>query len=119
MDMPYSCGACGGTGTRPWGHCRACGGRGGFKSSPAQRAKATEARATKRVAGARQENMSQSVFLGVMNVKRADPLFMQMRVDHQQGRQWSPAQITTAREKLRGIREANAMFARHEGGAAP
>lgn len=109
-SFPYICTACAGTGKRSWGHCKPCGGRGGFKSSPEQREAARQRRLALKHNGARAENMNQSVFLGVMNMDRVDPLFTQMRVDHSQGRQWTPAQITTAREKLRGMREARAVF---------
>ncbi|UFM64212.1 hypothetical protein LOS78_01695 [Paracoccus sp. MA] len=66
-------------------------------------------RLTSRRAGAQQENRNQSIYLGVMNRECNDPLFVQMRQDHDAGRVWTPAQISTAREKLRGIREARRL----------
>jgi hypothetical protein len=108
--FPFPCDACKGTGQRSWGHCKSCGGRGGFKSSPEQREATRQRRLALKHNGARAENMNQSVFIGVMNSTHDDALFIQMRVDHRQGRQWTPAQITTAREKLRGIREARRLL---------
>ena len=46
-----------------------------------------------------------------MNRQRNDPLFMQMRVDHEAGRLWTPAQIVTARQKLLGIHQAKHLLA--------
>ena len=114
MGAQYTCDKCEGTGLVRWGKCFSCRGRGFFATSPEQRekAKASHADSTARLRdGAQQENQNRAIFLGVMNRQRNDPLFMQMRVDHEAGREWTPAQIVTAREKLRGEAEATRLIA--------
>lgn len=108
--FPFKCKACKGTGQRLWGHCKPCGGHGGFKTSPEVRAKKRERRMSLKREGAQQANRDTSVYLGVMNRQNVGPLFVQMRVDHDAGRCWTPAQISSARSKLQGIREARQMF---------
>lgn len=110
MSQRYDCENCAGTGETRWGRCFPCKGRGSFASSPERRAKVQRKRLTSRRAGAQQENRNKAIYLGVMNRAHHDPLFVQMRVDHDQGRQWTPAQITTAREKLRGISETKRLL---------
>lgn len=111
MGARYVCDKCEGNGVVRWGKCFACKGRGFFETSPEQRTKRQLRRLTSRKAGAQSENRNQSVYLGVMNRDRNDPLFMQMRVDHEAGRLWTPAQIVTARQKLRGEAEATRLIA--------
>ena len=111
MGARYVCDKCEGVGVVRWGKCFACKGRGFFATSPEQRTKRQLRRLTSRKAGAQSENRNQSVYLGVMNRDRNDPLFMQMRVDHEAGRLWTPAQIVTARQKLLGIHQAKHLLA--------
>lgn len=127
MGDRYICDKCEGTGLVRWGKCFACRGRGDFASSPEQRAAAKQKRAEKtalRHAGAQQENRNRSVYLAVMNIERGDALFMQMRLDHGAGREWTPAQLASAREKLRAeaearrAREAEELAAREAAEAA-
>ena len=106
MAERFPCEKCAGTGEVRWGRCHACKGRGSFASSTEKRAKRKLQRLDSRKAGAQQENRDTSVYLGVMNRDRNDSLFVQMRMDHDAGRCWTPAQLMTAREKLRGIYEA-------------
>ena len=111
--FPFKCTACNGTGKRLWGHCKTCAGHGGFKTSPEQRAKRQLQRLESRKAEAQQENRNRSVYLVVINREWDDPLFVQMRADHGAGRQWTPAQLMTARQKINGIREARALLDKH------
>lgn len=110
MAERFSCEKCAGTGEVRWGRCHACKGRGSFASSTEQRAKRQLQRLESRKAEAQQENRNRSVYLVVMNREWDDPLFVQMRADHGAGRQWTPAQLMTARQKINGIREARALL---------
>lgn len=112
-SFPYPCAKCDGTGQfRNFGHCRACGGRGGFKSSPEQREATKARRLALKKAGAQQENHNAgSVFLFAMNPAHGEPSLMRMRADHLRGRQWTPTQISNARQMLAMHCEAQRLLA--------
>lgn len=110
MAERFACEKCSSTGKVRWGDCHACKGRGSFATSPEKRAKRQLQRLTSRKAGAQQTNRDTSVYLAVMNRDYGYTLFIQMRVDHDAGRCWTPDQISSARSIFEGIRNARQLF---------
>lgn len=107
----YTCDRCKGRGERFFKTCSTCKGAGVLKTSPEARVKARQRAEKARRDGAQRENANRSVFLFAMRRDVGHPVLMRMRVDHEQGRQWTPAQIISARSIMQAEAQARKLLA--------
>lgn len=97
----FICEKCAGTGQVKWGKCFTCKGKGGWKTSPEQRAKTASRRRAVRAHENRQQNRNNPfVYAAVIRHAHLNGFLRVMKSLDEQGVAWTYDQIACARQIL-------------------
>lgn len=108
VKATFPCDQCGGTGKKTFGNgnCPTCKGKGHFKTSPQQRAKAREyaaKRKTKLILNAMQMNQETGIVEQIYDISSWNTFAASMYEQHKSGKAWSEKQVAAARSMLNKI----------------
>lgn len=101
----WQCERCKGLGGTSFSVCRACRGKGEFKTSPEQRERARKAKQARTSINNQHDNAHSGVYHIVFgNDPHPEPIIFRMRAEHNAGGRWSGMNIAMVRSMKGKVR---------------